>query len=157
MSTWSQFAASAPELASYGKTRLESRIAYLATTRPDGAPRVHPVSSFVTDTGLFVYMERSSPKGNDLRRDPRYALHCTVEDNSGGRGEFLVTGHAIEIDDTKIREKAFEQARKTGCNPRERYVLFELRIREAIATRYEQGTPQRTKWKAADQETNDSR
>ena len=157
MPSWSQFAAEAPDLASFAKLRLEGRIAYLATIRSDGAPRVHPVSTFITNTGLFVYMEPTSPKGNDLRRDARYALHCTVEDNSGGRGEFLISGAAVEIDDTKTREEAFAQARRSGCNPKERYVLFELRIQDAMATRYEQGEPNRTRWKAPDQESNDSR
>ena len=38
MIDWSQFIAATPELASFGKKRLESRIAYLATIRLDGEP-----------------------------------------------------------------------------------------------------------------------
>jgi hypothetical protein len=37
-------------------------------------------------------MEPTSPKAADLRRDPRYALQCGVEDDRGGGGEFHVTG-----------------------------------------------------------------
>jgi hypothetical protein len=137
-----------PDLASFGKQRLEGRIAYLATIRPDGSPRVHPVSPFLGSNDLFVYMEPSSPKVLDMRRDPRYAMHCGVEDNSGGHGEFFVRGRAVEIDDARTRGEAFENARVMGYNPHERHVLFELRIEEAMATVYENGHPKKSKWEA---------
>ena len=64
---WPQFAASNPELAAFGATRLVSSPAYLATIRPDGSPRVHPVSPIVAPSGLFLFMEPTSPKAADLR------------------------------------------------------------------------------------------
>ena len=148
MISWSQFSAAAPELASFGKQRLEGRIAYIATIRPDGSPRLHPVSPFFANSNLFVYMEPTSPKGHDLRRDARYTMHCGVEDNTGGQGEYLVRGQAAEVNDGKTREEAFEQARLIGYNPQDRYILFELRMNEAVATVYEEGQPKRVRWKA---------
>ena len=148
MMTWSQFAAAAPDLAAFGKQRLEGRIAYLATIRPDGSPRVHPVSPFIARGHLFVYMEPTSPKGKDLRRDARFALHCAVEDNSGGQGEFFLSGQAEVRTDHESRSEAFAQARELGYNPQERYILFELRIAEVMATVYEDDGPRRTRWKA---------
>jgi hypothetical protein len=147
MATWSEFSADSPEMASFGKQRLERRIAYLATIRPDGSPRVHPVSPFIAKDHLFVYMEPTSPKGDDLRRDARYAMHSAVEDNSGGQGEFLIRGRAVEITDTESRKEAFEQARNMGYSPQERHILFELRIAEVLATVYEGNRPKRTRWK----------
>jgi hypothetical protein len=147
MASWSEFTADAPEMASFGKQRLEGRIAYLATIRPDGSPRVHPVSPFIANTRLFVYMEPTSPKGNDLRRDARYAMHSAVEDNSGGQGEFLIRGRAVVVIHTAERKEAFEEAMTMGYRPQERHVLFELRIAEALATVYEEGRPKRTRWK----------
>ena len=146
--TWSQFREGAPALAGFGKERLEGRIAYLATTRPDGSPRVHPVSPVITDAHLFVYMEPTSPKARDLRRDSRYAMHCAVEDNSGGQGEFFVRGQAVEIVDPAIREEAFEHARSTGYCPLDRYALFHLNVIEAMATAYEDDQPKRLRWKS---------
>ena len=137
-----------PDLASFGRQRLEGRIAYLATVRPDGSPRVHPVSPFLSNTDLCLYMEPTSPKVLDLRRDARYAMHCGVEDDSGGGGEFFVRGRAVEVDDTNARGEVFEQARLMGYRPQERHVLFELRIEEAMATLYEKGHANRSKWKA---------
>ena len=137
-----------PDLASFGKQRLEGRIAYLASVRPDGSPRVHPVSPFLSRNDLFVYMEPTSPKVLDMRRDARYAMHCGVEDDSGGQGEFFVRGRAVEVGDTKTRGEAFQEARIMGYSPQERHVLFELRIEEAMATVYENGHPKRSKWGA---------
>jgi hypothetical protein len=149
VNTWSQFAVAAPELEAFGRSRIEDKIAYLATSRADGGPRVHPVSPFIAEGRLFIYMEPTSPKGHDLRRDPRYALHCSVEDNSGGQGEFCIKGRAEEVNDQALRTKAFRQAEARGYDPKERYVLFELMIEEAQSTVYVDDGPVRNKWKAS--------
>lgn len=145
--SWKKFELAEPELALFGAARLTKRIAYLATIRVDGAPRVHPVSPFLTQDELFVYMEPASPKGNDLRRDERYAMHCTVEDATGGSGEFCVRGTATLVDDPETRCKAFDAARAIGYKPDDRYVLFELGVEEALATIYEDGLPVRRRWR----------
>src|SRR5215510_3544343 len=94
MTSWQEFTQQAPELAAFGKTRLQGRVAYLGTIRADGDPRVHPVTPIIGDEHLFLFMEPTSPKGKDLQRDARYTLHCSVEDSSGGGGEFYVRGQA---------------------------------------------------------------
>ena len=66
--TWGEFAKEAPGLAAFGaELLLGAQVAYLATVRPDGVPRVHPVTPILTDDGLFLFMEPTSPKGRDLR------------------------------------------------------------------------------------------
>lgn len=149
MTTWEQFAFTKPDLAAFGQQRLQGRIAYLATLRVDGAPRLHPVSPFIAQGYLFVYMEPTSPKGHDLRRDARYALHCSVEDNRGGNGEFLIQGYGVEIDNPDLRSLAFKQAKAIGYNPQERYILFELSVEEVLSIVYQDGHPVRMRWKAS--------
>ena len=144
---WADFAAAAPALGSFGRARLERRVAYLATIRADRAPRVHPVSPFIDAGCLYLYMEPASPKAADLRRDRRYALHCGVEDDSGGGGEFYVTGEAREVTDPLRRGEAFAGAREAGYRPAERHVWFELMIGSVLATTYEDG-PRRERWAA---------
>jgi hypothetical protein len=80
-------------LAETGRMRLNCRISHLATVRANGTPRVHPVTPIIGEGRLFVFMEPTSPKGKDLVRGSRFALHCGVEDNSGGGGEFYVSGN----------------------------------------------------------------
>jgi hypothetical protein len=136
---WAAFAVAAPVLAAFGHARLERRVAYLATVRADGAPRVHPVSPFIADGGLWLYMEPGSPKAADLRRDARYALHCGVEDDTGDDGEFYVTGRASEVTDAVRRRAAFAVARAAGYRPADRHVTFELAIGRVLATTYDDG------------------
>jgi pyridoxamine 5'-phosphate oxidase-like protein len=139
MRSWAAFAAEAPDLAAFGHRRLERRIAYLATVRGDGAPRVHPVSPFIGGGCLALYMEPTSPKAADLRRNARYALHCAVEDNEGGGGEFYVTGRAQEIVDARQRTAAVGWAEAAGYKPLDRHVFFEFRLARVLATTYDNG------------------
>ena len=78
MTSWQAFAQQAPEIAAFGAARFQSEVAYLGTLRADGGPRVHPVTP-ILGAQLFLFMEPTSPKGKDLQRDGRYALHCSVE------------------------------------------------------------------------------
>ena len=142
---WMDFGAAAPALESFGRRRLEGRVAYLGTVRLDGSARVHPVSPFIGASSLFVYMEPTSPKAADLRRDTRFALHCGVEDDSGGEGEFYVTGLAEEVLDEGQRSDAFGFARAAGYKPERRHVLFELKLGHVLCTTYKNGR-QRERW-----------
>jgi hypothetical protein len=145
MATWDEFAGGAAELAGFGEERLKSGVAYLATVREDGSPRVHPVTPIIGHGRLFLFMEPASPKGRDLRRDGRYSLHCTVADSSGGAGEFYLRGSAVPVDDSETRRLATDAA---SYAPADRYVLFELGIDGAASTVYREGRPDRRRWGA---------
>ena len=75
-------------------------------------------------------------------------MHCSVEDTSGGGGEFCVRGRAVMVDDPEARGKAFDAARSIGYKPNDRHTLFELDVEEALATTYEDGLPVRRRWRA---------
>ena len=146
MISWTEFTQQAPEFAEFGKARFQSQVAYLGTLRPDGSPRVHPVTPILGEQ-LFLFMEPTSPKGKDLQRDPRYTLHCSVEDASGGGGEFYVRGRAILSDDPLIREQA---VRAAPYPPQDRYILFVLTIEFAFMNNYVNGKANPKKWQAKD-------
>jgi hypothetical protein len=82
-------------------------------------------------------MYPTSPKAWDLRRNGRYALHAAVEDTTGGGGEVLLIGTAVEAAST-------EADRAKG------YIVFELFIAEVLATSYDPTDlrPIHTRWKA---------
>jgi hypothetical protein len=144
--SWKDLENARPELAAFGADRFQRfGVAYLATVATDGSPRVHPVTPIVGQGHLFVFMEPTSPKGHDLRRDGRYALHCSVSDISGESGEFFISGHATFRDDPAVRRLAVELATYT---PADRYILFELDVERAASTTYTNGPPVRTRWKA---------
>jgi hypothetical protein len=145
MATWGHFASSAPELAAFGRERIErTGVTYLATVRADGAPRVHPVTPIFADGRMWIWMDQSSPKRRDALRDPRFAMHAAVEGSDGGGGEFLVRGGARESDDPE------ERALIAKPTTPDRYVLFELGVDEVMATRYVDGEPVRERWKDHD-------
>lgn len=146
MTTWKTFAGQAPEIATFGEARFRSGVAYLGTIRPDGGPRVHPVTPIIGEQ-LYLFMEPTSPKGKDLERDGRYTLHCSVEDSSGGAGEFYVRGHATLTTDPAIREGAIAASSYT---PRDRYVLFVLTIEFAFMNVYSDDGPNPQRWETAE-------
>ena len=94
MSTWEEFRTAEPQMArdaerlwrgivalDRGATLDRSvpetfPIAYLATTRPDGSPRLHPFCPVIAAGRLFAAIPPASPKGDDLRRDGRCAIHA---------------------------------------------------------------------------------
>lgn len=77
MVTWKEFAAAQPNLADIGRSLLfqfKVGLAFLATVRKDGAPRLHPVCPVLSSDRLFVLVTPTSPKRHDLLRNGRYAL-----------------------------------------------------------------------------------
>ncbi|NLF79127.1 MAG: pyridoxamine 5'-phosphate oxidase [Chloroflexi bacterium] len=144
MTSWQAFAQQAPELAAFGAVRLGRGVAYLGTVRADGSPRVHPVTPIIGEQ-LFLFMEPTSPKGKDLQRDGRYTLHCSVEDSSGGGGEFYVRGRASQTSDPGVRAQAVQAA---SYVPQDRYILFILSVEFAFMNTYGDGGSTPRRWPA---------
>lgn len=142
--SWKILEEQQPALAAFGLERLNGKVAYLATVRRDGSPRVHPVTPIIGQGRLFVFMEPTSPKGRDLGRDGRYTMHCAVADNSGAGGEFSTAGRARLVDDPELRAAAVRMASYT---PADRYILFELDVESAASTVYAEDGPVRQSWK----------
>lgn len=144
MTSWKEFAQQAPEFAAFGKARFQSGVAYLGTLRADGSPRVHPVTPIIGEQ-LFLFMEPASPKGKDLQRDVRYTLHCSVEDSSGGSGEFYIRGRAILTDDPLVRAQA---VKASSYSPQAHYIVFMFTIEFAFMNTYVDGKPAPRRWQS---------
>src|SRR5690242_8265869 len=102
MASWSDFAASNPTLAAGIRALLQQYgpgLAYLATVRPNGAPRLHPVSPVITDQGLYCFIVHS-PKRRDLERDGRYALHSFPPEENDD--EAILTGRATPVHNPRV-------------------------------------------------------
>lgn len=128
MATWAEFEAAAPELAGVadrlwpGITALDRgepvptdgpcfRIAYLATVRPDGGPRLHPFCPIIAGGRLYAAIPLASPKGHDLRRDARCVLHAMPgpEDD-----ELCIRALGREVRDDETRATVIEVVRSSG-------------------------------------------
>jgi hypothetical protein len=152
MATWGEFEKARPEMAQVLRTQLAwIPIAYLATVRRDGSPRVHPVSPVLAGDGMYIAVAGSSApnpsaKRFDLARDGRYALHALPGKRDD---EFYVTGHARRIEDAPTRRLVSDAA---GHTIRDDDWIFELRFDYAMTAYWEHvGQPGtyavRTEWR----------
>jgi hypothetical protein len=134
--SWKEFEEQAPTIASLGIEKLNRKVAYLAILKKDGSPRLHPVRPFIGNGMLFMFTEPSSPKIRDLRRDGRYALHCSVDrKESEPLVEFLVSGTAKTINDSAVRAQAENiAASSVVIND---YALFEFQVDNVLAIEYD--------------------
>jgi len=72
----------------------------IATLRADGSPRISGIETTFEDGELSFGSMAGARKGADLRRDPRFALHCATVDPVEGEearwpGEAKISGRAI--------------------------------------------------------------
>jgi hypothetical protein len=136
MASWSDFAAADPSLAAAVRALFEQYgpgMAYLATVRPDGGPRVHPVSPVITDDGLYCFIV-ASPKRRDLARDGRYALHSYPPEESDD--EAYLTGRATRVRNPLVVASLAEALR---ASPDVDWHLYELEIETATLRRHGSG------------------
>jgi hypothetical protein len=109
MFTWSDFRQTRPDLAQAGRELLYQvgvGLAFLATVRPDGGPRLHPFCPLVTDDALVAFVI-PSPKQRDLQRDGRYSLHSFPTDTN--EDAFYLSGRARPVAGGAVRERFADQ------------------------------------------------
>lgn len=131
MVTWSDFAARSPSMAARGEALLaRHQLAYLATVRADGSPRLHPVSPQLIEGRLWVCTPRGSLKARDQLHDPRCVLHWLPGEDDF---EFRVRARARPCTDPA------EAARIAAAGPhyfRPDQHLFEYDIEEVATARW---------------------
>ena len=135
MVSWQEFAAAAPKLAETGRAlffQFNVGLAFLATVRKDGAPRLHPVCPVLSNDRLYLLITPDSPKKRDLLRDGRYALQPFPQPKPGS-DEFYVTGRAHLVEAPEVRSSIFRDAKHTAHALE---VAFELEIERVTHTRW---------------------
>ena len=129
-----------PDLAEAGLALLHQfgvGLAFLATVRRDGGPRVHPICPQVLDGELYAFVV-PSPKRTDLERDGRYALHSFPCPDS--EDAFYLTGRARRVDDPAVRARLTaqfveERAGQDIPEPDEQQLVFTFDIDRVLLTR----------------------
>jgi Pyridoxamine 5'-phosphate oxidase len=104
--SWGEFARLRPDLAAAGRELFQQfgvGLAFLATVRRDGAPRLHPICVIPAEDALYGLII-PSPKLRDLRRDGRYTLHCYPRPDN--EDAFSLTGRAMVHVDVSRRSEA---------------------------------------------------
>jgi hypothetical protein len=171
--TWAQFESEAPEIAAYasrlwpGVSALGRggpmpageptfMVAYLATVRRDGAPRLHPFCPIIAGGRLLAAIPLPSPKGHDLRRDPRCVIHAMPGPDDD---ELCIRAIAMEVtnDDEKralVRHVVARSGVGGMIESTSRDPLFEFDLQQVdVAQWLDIGQPgtraERQTWRAA--------
>lgn len=147
MATWATLAADAPMIAAEGARLLSQHgpsLAFLATVRADGGPRIHPICPKIVAGGLYAFIA-PSPKANDLLRNGHFALHAFL--GAASDDEFYLTGAVIRRDDPTLRA-----AVRATCewDVADAEILFEFDIKRVLLAIYKfrgDFPPTYTRWR----------
>jgi hypothetical protein len=154
--SWGEFDRAQPGLAEAGRALLYQfgvGLAFLATVRRDGGPRVHPMCPLIHGGGLYAFIV-PGPKQADLHRDGRYSLHSfPCEENEDA---FYCTGRAQTVGDPAIRQALAElfvtERSPEVPAPAADDHLFSFRLQHCLLTRttgHGDPSPQHTVWHEA--------
>ncbi len=131
--TWAAFEREAPALATFTRERLEAhRHLTMATLRADGSPRISGIEATIMGGELWIGGLSGSRKFDDLRRDPRVALHSGSDDPPDFRGDARVSGRAVPVEDERLKAAFLAAA---GGGPPGPFELFRLEIAEVATVR----------------------
>ena len=149
MFAWSDFEASAPELAARGRSLLERfEFVFVGTIRPDGGPRINPCEAYVLDGHLLLNMMPRSLKALDLLRDDRVYLHTPVTAKADNEGEFKLVGRALVCEDARLRtllDDLFWRTIEWRPAPDSHY--FDIDVERAAYVNYVDGEQLLERWR----------
>ena len=139
MVSWGQLRQARPDLENAGRGRFYQfgvGLAFLATVRPDGGPRLHPMCPVIDGDELYALLI-PSPKRDDLHRDGRYAMHSFPADDN--EDAFSIRGSATAVRDAGVRDvvgRRFLEERKWSEPPTDfdEQELFAFDIESCLLT-----------------------
>jgi hypothetical protein len=137
VTTWADFEREAPALAASVHGRLTATLhSILGTLRSDGAPRLAGLEVHFGEGELWLAMMPDSRKADDLRRDPRFALH-SAPDVELVDGDAKVGGRAVLVTDDATIARFVD--RLPMDLPESGMALFRAELTDASLARVEDG------------------
>lgn len=139
MASWGEIESEAPNLATVAREFLEARThKTIATLRRDGSPRISGTEATFHEGELWWGSMPNAVKAQDLRRDPRFALHSGSDDPPEWEGDAKVAGRAEELQG----KRRAEAVQSLGWDLGDDSHLFRAEIEEVSLVRL---NPERTK------------
>jgi hypothetical protein len=124
MTSWNAVESAEPEFAARVRGLFDAhKHKTIATLRADGGPRISGIEAEFADGELTFGSMPRARKGDDLRRDPRFALHSPSVDPPEG-------DPAAWTGDAKISGRAVPAGPTTGVDGE----LFRADIDEVVVT-----------------------
>jgi Pyridoxamine 5'-phosphate oxidase len=110
MTTWDEFAASAPRISAVfaRRHRATGNLCMLATLRSDGYPRISPIEPRIFEDQLCLVGMPNTTKFRDLGRDPRFCLHTATVDTQVTDGDAKLWGVATDLQDPALHQRFAE-------------------------------------------------
>jgi hypothetical protein len=141
---WCDVEQAAPALAAAVLARFSAaRHHVLATLSRDGSPRVWGTEVDHWRGDLLLGSMVPARKLDDLRRDPRCALHAHTGDGSMDGGDAKVGGRAVEVTDAGVLAAYVEDR-----HPPEPFVLLRLEPVVVVLTELAGEQLRTTSWRA---------
>ncbi|MFF0064830.1 pyridoxamine 5'-phosphate oxidase family protein [Streptomyces sp. NPDC005279] len=133
-STWADFRTAEPDFAETVQQRFQQyRHHVLATLRKDGSPRVTGLEVAFRFGEMRLGMMPDSRKAQDLRRDPRFAVHANPgPDDSMADGDVRIGGRAVEVTDPLVIGRFVAEV-----GPPQPFHLFRVELGEVVRTSVE--------------------
>ncbi|MDQ1709449.1 MAG: hypothetical protein QOG49_834 [Frankiaceae bacterium] len=136
MARWTEFAAAAPDVATYVTERFAAgKHKTMATLRADGSPRISGTEITIERGDLWIAGLPQSRKLADLRRDARVAIHSASPDpaaDGSWPGDAKVSGLAVEVTDPAELATFASGQEQMPPGP---FELFRLDLHEVVAVR----------------------
>ena len=142
LAAWSDFERREPDLSGRVLARFAAhrhavlathRHAVLATLRADGSPRLSGLEAPIRDGHLWLAMMPDSRKAADLRRDPRFSLHGSLDDEDVPAGDARVDGRAMAAGDAEVA--VFVAGHRMAIEDPATMALFTARLDRVVLTR----------------------
>jgi hypothetical protein len=137
MASWNDITAEAPDLTkkvdgAFGAHKHK----IMATIRKDGGPRVSGTEVEIFDGDMWLGSMPNALKAQDLRRDPRIAVHSApIDVDLQETPDCKVTGRAVEITESDEKAAWVNRYKEEGKDmPPGPFHLFRLDLDEVVCT-----------------------
>ena len=131
MTSWTAFETEAADLAKRVQLRFEATgLAFLASLRKDGSPRISAVEPLIAAGDLWIGMMEGSLKAADLVRDGRFALHAASIDKNVAEGDAKVAGVAVPVSPADRARYVDAVKARSGWTPEGDFPLFRTELTE---------------------------
>jgi hypothetical protein len=111
VASWADLEAAEPQFAADVRRLLDAHIhKTLATLRRDGSPRISGTEVIFDAGELWTGSMAGSRKTDDLRRDPRFALHSGSQDPPEWKGDAKLSGRMEDVADPERWAPAVRRA-----------------------------------------------
>jgi hypothetical protein len=132
MASFADFESAEPHVAARVRAAFDAhRHKVLATLRADGSPRVSGIEASLAGGELWLAGMPGSVKFQDLRRDPRMALHSGSDEPDSFSADAKVSGRAVPVLDAAERERFAAAAGIPADDP---YELFHVELGQVVLT-----------------------